>query len=266
MDVFPKPRRDRGSEGWLTLRVVRRRALRSGLGPRKGGQAAAPARPDRLARAQVRRRRRMLQGQGYDGGRHQDIGARLHILRALRLALWRDRYRRERAFHPPRSRPIASHGPGALRKGRAAPELVYHRDRLLYPLKRTRPKGDPDPGWQRISWDEALELTAARLRKHRRGVTVPRASYSAWSRPSTSASDDSMTWIQRLMHAFGSPNLCRRDGAVRLGSTLRDELHVRRAGARTVPARPRERRLHPVLGLQPKPRAARPRDRDHRRR
>jgi Anaerobic dehydrogenases, typically selenocysteine-containing len=27
-------------------------------------------------------------------------------------------------------------------KGKAAPELVYHPDRLDYPLKRTRPKGD----------------------------------------------------------------------------------------------------------------------------
>src|SRR5512145_2886867 len=41
-------------------------------------------------------------------------------------------------------------------KGKAAPELVYHPDRLNFPLKRTRAKGDPDPGWQRISWDEAL--------------------------------------------------------------------------------------------------------------
>src|SRR5258707_7540483 len=45
-------------------------------------------------------------------------------------------------------------------KGRAAPELVYHPERLTYPLRRTRPKGDPDPGWERISWDEALNLTA----------------------------------------------------------------------------------------------------------
>ena len=43
-------------------------------------------------------------------------------------------------------------------KGRAAPELVYHPERLLHPLRRTRPKGDPDPGWQRIGWDEAIGL------------------------------------------------------------------------------------------------------------
>src|SRR5688500_7631908 len=63
--------------------------------------------------------------------------------------------------------PDPSHptGQALCAKGRAAPELVAHPDRLLYPLKRTRPKGDPDPGWQRIGWDEALDLTAANLRR-----------------------------------------------------------------------------------------------------
>jgi anaerobic selenocysteine-containing dehydrogenase len=42
---------------------------------------------------------------------------------------------------------------------------VYHPDRLLHPLKRTRPKGDPDPGWVRISWDEALAASARALRR-----------------------------------------------------------------------------------------------------
>ncbi|HZC08269.1 MAG TPA: hypothetical protein VE338_21730, partial [Ktedonobacterales bacterium] len=61
------------------------------------------------------------------------------------------------ALEPDPSHPTG----GALcAKGRAAPELVYHAERLLHPLKRTRPKGDPNPGWQRISWDEALDLTA----------------------------------------------------------------------------------------------------------
>src|SRR5881398_4181169 len=54
-------------------------------------------------------------------------------------------------------------GKALCAKGRAAPELVYSAERLLYPLKRTRPKGDPDPGWQRISWDEALETVAGTL-------------------------------------------------------------------------------------------------------
>ena len=52
--------------------------------------------------------------------------------------------------------PDPSHQPARRSAPRAAPALVYHPDRLLSPLRRTRPKGDPDPGWQRISWDEAL--------------------------------------------------------------------------------------------------------------
>src|SRR5690606_34604939 len=98
-------------------------------------------------------------------------------------------------------------GKALCAKGRAAPELVYHPDRLLYPLKRTRPKGDPDPGWQRISWDEALDLTAARLSRIAQGHGPESVVFGSAS-PSTSAADDSLAWIERLRHAFGSPNLC----------------------------------------------------------
>ncbi len=41
-------------------------------------------------------------------------------------------------------------------KGKVAPEIVYHPKRLRRPLKRTRPKGDPDSGWVEISWDDEL--------------------------------------------------------------------------------------------------------------
>jgi anaerobic selenocysteine-containing dehydrogenase len=108
------------------------------------------------------------------------------------------------ALQPDPSHPT---GKALCAKGRAAPELVYHPDRLLYPLKRTRPKGDPDPGWQRISWDEALNLTADRLRKIAEEHGPESVVFSVVS-PSTSASDDSLVWIQRLQNAFGSPNLC----------------------------------------------------------
>jgi anaerobic selenocysteine-containing dehydrogenase len=108
------------------------------------------------------------------------------------------------ALEPDPSHPT---GKALCAKGRAAPELVYHSERLLYPLKRTRPKGDPDPGWQRISWDEALDLTAARLRTIAQEHGPESVVFSVAS-PSTSASDDSVIWIQRLMNAFGSPNLC----------------------------------------------------------
>ena len=108
------------------------------------------------------------------------------------------------ALEPDPSHPT---GQALCAKGRAAPELVYHQDRLLYPLKRTRPKGDPDPGWQRISWDEALDLTATKLRQLAERHGPESVAFSLVS-GSTSAIADSTPWIQRLMRAFGSPNLC----------------------------------------------------------
>ena len=48
-------------------------------------------------------------------------------------------------------------------KGTAAPEIVYSPDRIRQPMMRTRPKGDPDPGWRPISWEEAMQTMANRL-------------------------------------------------------------------------------------------------------
>jgi anaerobic selenocysteine-containing dehydrogenase len=90
-------------------------------------------------------------------------------------------------------------------KGRAAPELVYAADRLLHPLRRTRPKGDPDPGWVRISWDEALDWTADRMREAvARGG--PEAVAFGVTTPSGTAVSDGFGWIERLIRLVGSPN------------------------------------------------------------
>jgi anaerobic selenocysteine-containing dehydrogenase len=97
-------------------------------------------------------------------------------------------------------------GKALCAKGRAAPELVYHTDRLRYPLKRTRPKTDPDPGWERISWDEALDLTAENLKRLAAEHGPESVAFSVVS-PSTSAIADALPWINRLMNAYGTPNL-----------------------------------------------------------
>ena len=90
-------------------------------------------------------------------------------------------------------------------KGKVAPEIVYSPERLLRPLRRTRPKGDPDPGWQEISWDEALDSVAENLKKLAAESGPECVAFSNAS-PSTSAMSDSINWVQRLRHAFGSPN------------------------------------------------------------
>ena len=46
-------------------------------------------------------------------------------------------------------------------KGAAAPEILYHKDRLLYPLRRAGKRGENK--WERISWDEAIGEMADRL-------------------------------------------------------------------------------------------------------
>ncbi len=61
------------------------------------------------------------------------------------------------------------------------------------------------------------------------------------------------------------PELLHLHGAVRVGPVPRTALHVRRLRARLLSAGSRERRLHPVLGVQPVRRPPRPRD-EHRRR
>ena len=90
-------------------------------------------------------------------------------------------------------------------KGKVAPELVYHPDRLTHPMKRTNPKGDSDPGWEQISWDEALSAIAERLKELAERHGPETVAFSNAS-PSTSALCDSVDWLRRLRKVYGSPN------------------------------------------------------------
>ncbi|WPZ34750.1 molybdopterin-dependent oxidoreductase [Thalassobaculum sp. OXR-137] len=90
-------------------------------------------------------------------------------------------------------------------KGRAAPELVYHPDRLTRPLRRTAPKGAADPGWEPISWDEALDEIAGRMATIAREAGPEQTVFSVTT-PSGTHISDSISWIERLIRAYGSPN------------------------------------------------------------
>ncbi|MBW2029197.1 MAG: molybdopterin-dependent oxidoreductase [Deltaproteobacteria bacterium] len=58
--------------------------------------------------------------------------------------------------------PDCPHNEGALcPMGLAAVQLVYHPDRLKYPMKRTGKRGEGK--WRRITWDEALCFMAEKL-------------------------------------------------------------------------------------------------------
>lgn len=58
---------------------------------------------------------------------------------------------------------LAGHPQGiCCPRGVHAPEIVYSPDRLLYPLKRTGPRGAGQ--FERVSWDEALDVVASQLK------------------------------------------------------------------------------------------------------
>ena len=108
------------------------------------------------------------------------------------------------SLHPDPSHPT---GKAICLKGKAAPEILYHPSRLLHPVRRTNPKDSADPGWERITWDEALDAVAERLMAVAASDGPESVAFSS-SSPSTSAISDAVDWVQRLIRAFGSPNFC----------------------------------------------------------
>ncbi len=106
-------------------------------------------------------------------------------------------------------RPDASHPTGSAMcmKGRAAPELVHSPHRLRHPMRRTNPKNAADPGWQRISWDEALTEVASRLAAIRDESGAEAVAFAVTT-PSGTPLSDSIDWIERFVRYFGSPNIC----------------------------------------------------------
>lgn len=90
-------------------------------------------------------------------------------------------------------------------KGFAGPELVYNEQRLRYPMRRTQPKGSTDPGWERITWDEALDLIATRLNSIKQQFGPESVAFTR-AGPGGSPLGELSPWAVRLAHAFGSPN------------------------------------------------------------
>ena len=103
-------------------------------------------------------------------------------------------------------------------KGRAAPELLYHPQRLLYPLRR---KGERwSNSWERISWDDAIDEMVDKFSRIRTEdgpefVAVGQGT----GRPYTE-------FTLRFANAFGTPNfvgpghLCYLPRVMASGMTL----------------------------------------------
>ena len=73
-------------------------------------------------------------------------------------------------------------------------------------MKRTRPKGDPDPGWERISWDEALDTTAAHLQRIQAVSGTESIAFSVTTPAGTAMQDGVPFRRAPAPSAFGTPN------------------------------------------------------------
>ena len=111
--------------------------------------------------------------------------------------------------------PESAVGKGRL-CGKGVSGLMTHYDpnRVRVPLHRTNPvKGiGIDPGWKEISWDEALDEVAQRLRKLREDD--PRKLFIQRTTTVTS----SRTPIQVFAAAFGTPNRSSAGGGLHCGN------------------------------------------------
>ena len=95
---------------------------------------------------------------------------------------------RGKEFSPPRKTTLSPHG-------LASKSLVYSKDRNLYPMKRV--DFDPTPngernvqnrgtsGYERISWDEALDIVTGEIKRMNRqygpgAILAARSSHHTW--------------------------------------------------------------------------------------
>ena len=91
-----------------------------------------------------------------------------------------------------------------LNKGRLCPigastmDLVYHPDRLKYPMRRKGPRGSGQ--WERISWDEALDEMAEKLQAIKDEFGPESIAMG------TGTGRHHIRWVSRFGHALGTPN------------------------------------------------------------
>jgi len=84
--------------------------------------------------------------------------------------------------------------------GTVTTDLVYHPDRLKYPMRRLGERGSGR--WQRISWAEALDEISEKLLAIR-DTYGPEAIALG-----TGTGRHHIRWVSRFGHALGTPNWC----------------------------------------------------------
>lgn len=116
-------------------------------------------------------------------------------------------------------------------KGQATVKNLYSPERLNYPMKRTRPKGEADPGWVRISWDEALKTIVERFKQIQERYGVRAIAVGQGTGRYTEHH------VFRLKNAIGTPNtigpnhVCRGPMSATVGLSIGH--HVKAEYSRT---------------------------------
>ncbi len=89
----------------------------------------------------------------------------------------------------------------AVNKGRfTIPEVLGHKDRLLYPQKRVGARGEGK--WERISWDEALDTIAAKFNELKETLGPESVAFGLGEPKGLE-----FAFGQRLASAFGTPGV-----------------------------------------------------------
>ena len=111
-----------------------------------------------------------------------------------------------------RVEPQEGHPLGMIcRIGRHSPEIVHDPDRLLYPMRRSGPKGGYD--FERISWDEAFDTVVSRLDGIRKelgpeavAIYTGRGSFDMALCDLFQPADAAVSSASSVLFPFGSPN------------------------------------------------------------
>jgi anaerobic selenocysteine-containing dehydrogenase len=104
-------------------------------------------------------------------------------------------------------------------KAYATLQRLYHPKRLKYPMKRTKPKGSPLPGFVRISWDEAYDTIVGHLNRIKEKYG-PHSVFFYTGDPK-----EPRAAVQRLAAVYGSVNYgCESSTACRRAAMLAEVL------------------------------------------
>ncbi|MFD2922795.1 molybdopterin-containing oxidoreductase family protein [Halobacillus naozhouensis] len=96
-------------------------------------------------------------------------------------------------------------------KGQAAINMVEDPDRILYPMRRSGPRGSGK--WERISWDEAIKAITQQFRTLRKQKR-PEEMVLLYGRDRTNG------FLERFTHAFGTPNKLGHRGLCSLNKRM----------------------------------------------